>query len=62
MATPLSASLESLAEFLRIDEDLLHVAAKASQPFGEIGFRRNEVRDWVERLAVTEKDDFILTS
>jgi hypothetical protein len=55
----LSASLESLAEFLRIDEDLLHVAAKASQPFGEIEFRHNEVRDWVGRLAVTEKDDFI---
>ncbi len=55
----LSASLESLAEFLRIDGDLLHVAAEASPPISDDGFDRNEVRRWVNRLPAKEKDDLI---
>ncbi len=55
----LSASLESLAEFLRIDGDLLHVAAEASPPIGDAGIDRDEVRAWVGQLASKEKDDFI---
>jgi hypothetical protein len=55
----LSASLESLAEFLRIGGDLLHVAAEASPPIGDTGLDRNEVRLWVGKLPAKEKDDLI---
>jgi hypothetical protein len=55
----LSASLESLAEFLRIDGDLLHVAAEASPPIGDTGLDRDEVRIWVGKLQVKEKDELI---
>jgi hypothetical protein len=55
----LSASLESLAEFLRIDSDLLHVAADASSPLGDTRIDRDEVRAWVSTLATKEKDDLI---
>jgi hypothetical protein len=55
----LSASLESLAEFLRIDGDLLHVAAEASTPIGDTGLDRNDVRAWVCKLSAKEKDEFI---
>lgn len=55
----LSASLESLAEFLRIDDDLLHVAAEASPPISDTGLDRDEVHVWVGKLPVKEKDDVI---
>lgn len=55
----LSASLESLAEFLRIDIDLLHVAADASSPLGDTRIDRGEVHAWVSKLATREKDDLI---
>lgn len=55
----LSASLESLAEFLRIDGDLLHVAAEASPPMGDTGRDRNEVHAWVGKLPAKEKDNLI---
>lgn len=55
----LSASLESLAEFLRIDGDLLHVAAEASPPLGDTGINRDEVRAWVNNLPAKEKDELI---
>jgi hypothetical protein len=55
----LSASLESLAEFLRIDGDLLHVAAEASPPIGAAGLDRDEVRVWVGKLPTKEKDQLI---
>jgi len=55
----LSASLKSLAEFLRIDGDLLHVAAEASPPIGDTGLDRDEVRAWIGKLAASEKDDLI---
>ena len=55
----LSASLESLAEFLRIDSDLLHVAAEASPPIGDTGLTRDEVRVWVGKLPIKEKDELI---
>lgn len=55
----LSASLESLAEFMRIDVDLLHVVAEASPPIGDTGLDRDEVRAWVGKLATEEKDDII---
>jgi hypothetical protein len=55
----LSASLESLAEFLRIDGDLLHVAAEAGPSLEDSGLNRDEVRAWVGKLATKEKDELI---
>lgn len=55
----LSVSLESLAEFLRIDGDLLHVAAEASPSMEECRIDRREVRSWVGGLPDGEKDDFL---
>lgn len=55
----LSASLESLTEFLRIDGDLLHVAAEASPTIGDAGIDRDEVRAWVGKLPTGEKDDIV---
>ena len=57
----LSASLESLAEFLRIDSDLLHVSAEASSPISEVRIDRKEVATWIGQLPTREKDQ-ILTS
>ncbi|MBI5526019.1 MAG: hypothetical protein HY897_06760 [Deltaproteobacteria bacterium] len=54
-----SASLESLAEFLRIDGDLLHVAAEASQSLEDSALNRDEIRAWVGKLATKEKDELI---
>jgi hypothetical protein len=57
----LSASLEGLAEFLRIDSDLLHVAAEASSPMSEVGIDHIEMAAWIAKLSTREKDK-ILTS
>jgi hypothetical protein len=56
----LSASLESLADFLRIDTDLLHVAALASQPLADARQKEEEIRKWVGKLQVDEKDDMLV--
>ena len=56
----LSASLESLASFLRIDGDLLHVAAETSRSLGNTNLDRNEVRTWVGKLVAKEKDELII--
>ena len=55
----LSVSLESMAEFLRIERDLLHVAAEASPSIGDAGLDRNEVRAWISKLPTMEKDEMI---
>jgi len=55
----LSAPLENLAEFLRIDGDLLLAAAEASPPIGDAGIDRDEVRAWVGKLVTREKDELI---
>jgi hypothetical protein len=55
----LSASLESLADFLRIDGDLLHLAAEASPPIGDTDLDREDVRAWVGKLPAKEKDELI---
>lgn len=55
----LSASLVSLAEFLRIDDDLLHVAAKASSPLADLVLDRDEFLAWVGTLAAPEKDELL---
>jgi hypothetical protein len=56
----LSASLESLAEFLRIDADLLHVVAQASQPMDQASPKREEILAWVTKLPSGEKDDLLV--
>ena len=55
----LSASLESLADFLRIDPDLLHVAARASLQMVDVGEQQEEVRKWVAELQADEKDNVL---
>jgi predicted Fe-S protein YdhL (DUF1289 family) len=55
----LSASLESFAEFLRIDEDLLYMAAQASAAITDTPRSHEEVRAWVAELPAGEKDDVL---
>ena len=55
----LSASLGALAEFLRIDRDLLHVAARASAPQEDARPKHEEVRAWVAGLSTKDKDDVL---
>jgi len=52
----LSASLESLVEFLRIDADLLDVATQASRPMVDVREKEEEIRKWVGKLQADEKD------
>ncbi|MDT0329438.1 hypothetical protein [Nocardiopsis lambiniae] len=52
----LSAPLRAVAEFLRIDSDLLAVAAQASPPLPTGDDRRGEMRGWIEALPVKEKN------
>jgi len=55
----LSASLDSLVAFLRIDTDLLHVAARASQPMGDARQKQEEIRKWVGKFQADEKDNML---
>lgn len=53
----LSGPLEDLVEFLRLDSDLLHIAAGTSESLEEAGPKPKEVRAWVATLPAGEKDD-----
>jgi hypothetical protein len=55
----LDVALESMAELLRLDPDLLRAASEASRPLGDLGLDRETVGKWVHRLAAREKDDLI---
>jgi len=55
----LSAPLGSLVEFLRIDTDLLHVAARVSQPMENVRQKQEEIRKWLGKLQTDEKDDVL---
>jgi len=55
----LSASLASLADFLRIDHDLLHIAAQASAPLEEKALGYDEVQTWIATLPAVEKDEIL---
>jgi hypothetical protein len=55
----LSASLDSFADFLRIDEDLIHAAAGASAALEEVRPSHEEVRAWVAGLGAEEKNDIL---
>ena len=53
----LSDSLASVAEFLKIDDDLIAVAAKASAPLVPVS--DDGIADWVTALPASEKDKFL---
>lgn len=53
----LSDSLVSVAEFLKIDDDLIRVAAQASGPLVPVS--DDGIADWVTALPVSEKDKFL---
>ena len=55
----LSAPLDSLIEFLGIDEDLVEVAASASAPL-KAGPSRKAFATWVRGLPPGEKDDLLI--
>ena len=55
----LSAPLDSLIEFLGIDEDLVEVAASASAPMKD-GPSRKVLATWVRGLPASEKDDLLI--
>lgn len=52
----LSASLESMREFLRIDADLVVAAGASSEPLDLALGREEDVRPWVAALSVEDKD------
>jgi hypothetical protein len=56
---PLSASLESLAEFLRVDPDLIGVAAAESAPLSHAEPKADDVRAWLAKVPAGEKDDLL---
>jgi hypothetical protein len=56
----LTGSLQSFAEFLRIDEDLIAVAAERSAAMDALLPSREEWMAWIGRLAPEEKDALLL--
>ena len=56
----LSPPLESFVEFLRLDEDLLSVAAEASKPQERIEPSAGDLAGWVARLSSEEKDALVV--
>ena len=58
--TALSASLQSLVDFLRISEDLLAVAAESSAKIQNGPVDRKKISAWVNRLPVTAKDEILV--
>lgn len=55
----LSAPLESLVRFLRIDGDLASVAAQSSRPLETVGLSHQEVLAWVGCMPGGEKDELL---
>jgi hypothetical protein len=56
----LSASLESLAEFLRIDDKLLKAAGKAGAAAVDSGPAKEDLAKWVAKLPAAEKNKILL--
>lgn len=52
----LTAAQRALAAFLRLDEDLLAVAARTSPPLDKAASDSDELAAWVNRLPVVEKN------
>ena len=55
----LTVSLESFVEFLRIDTDLVGAAATASASLVRAEANTADVREWLAKLPVAEKDEFL---
>ncbi len=55
----LTGSLAAMAEFLRIDSDLVHVAAQGSAAMQTDDVDRGELRAWIAGLPVHEKDEIL---
>lgn len=56
----LSTPLQSLVDFLRIDPDLLAIAAEASLPLKGMSLSQEDLTEWLARLPVREKDSILL--
>ncbi|MFC4534628.1 hypothetical protein [Sphaerisporangium dianthi] len=56
----LSAPQQALADFLRLDPDLLAVAAEASTPLTTVRDDPRELARWLKHLSPSEKDDLLL--
>jgi hypothetical protein len=56
----LDPPLEALAEFLRIDPDLLTAAAEASPDAVPCGQSESDTREWVESLPDTDRADLLM--
>jgi hypothetical protein len=56
----LSAPQRALADFLRLDPDLLTVAAEASPALPAANDDASELADWIIALPPKEKDDFLV--
>lgn len=56
----LTAPLQAFIDFLRIDEDLLAVAAERSGPASRNGPSREELRRWVGALPEAEKTELVV--
>ena len=52
----LTAAQRALADFLRLDDDLIAIAAQTSPPLGAPNDDPDDLAAWVARLPVTEKD------
>lgn len=52
----ITAAQRALADFLRLDHDLLTIAAQTSPPLEEIADDPSDLADWVAHLPVAEKD------
>jgi hypothetical protein len=57
----LSAPLHALIEFLKIDEDLVEVAAQASKPLAA-GPSRRELSAWIQGLPEKDKHELLITA
>lgn len=55
----LTAAQRALADFLRLDDDLLASAAQTSPPLEETADDPEDLAAWVTRLPVTEKDKLL---
>jgi len=56
----LSEPLRSLAEFLRIDPEMIEAAAQGSEGEAPAGPSRHEFARWVKKLPVVDKDDCLM--
>lgn len=52
----LTAAQQALADFLRLNDDLIAIAAQDSPPLEETADNPDDLAAWVARLPVTEKD------